>query len=92
MRMEFSRLTGIFVSQRPWPVNGRSTAELFEEARDALAEFYEGDEYSIWPKMEFAPNAPEQVQIVGASGAVIVEYGLGDLLADTGRCLGPRGY
>src|SRR5579863_3054543 len=90
MRMEFSRMSGLFVSQRPWRVDGRSIAVLFGEARDALASFYEGDEYSVWTKIEFFPNTPEQVQIIDSSGTVVIEYSLVDLLVDSGRCLGPR--
>ena len=91
MRMEFSRMNGMFLSQRPWPADGRSTVALLEEARNALASFYEGDEYSFWPKRLYAPNAPERVQIIDPDGAVIVEYGLDDFLCDSGRCLASRG-
>ena len=89
MRMEFSRMSGHFVSQRPWRVDRRSLAILFDEARDALASFYEGDEYSVWTKIEFFPNAPEQVHLIDSGGAVVIEYSLVDLLADSGALLGP---
>jgi hypothetical protein len=88
--MEFSRLTGVLVSQRPCPPEGRSIAELCEEAANALANFYENDDHTFWLKKEYAANAPEQVQIIDGDGAVIFEYDLTDLLNRSLRCLAPR--
>jgi hypothetical protein len=88
MRMEFSRLTGVFVSQRPCSSKGRSIAELCEEAANALASYYESDDYTFWPKKEYASNPTEQVQIIDSKGAVIFEYDLIDLLKNL-RCLSP---
>lgn len=87
MRMEFSRMTGAFISQRPWPIDGRSTDELLAEARAALGGFYDRDDYSFWPKKEYAPNAPEHVRLVDSNGAIVLEYDLGELLAESGRSL-----
>ena len=87
MRMEFRRMTGGLVHELAWPVHGRPIAEITAEAKDALASCYEGDAYAFWPKKEFAPNAPEQVRIVDDSGAVVVQYDLVHLLADTNRSL-----
>lgn len=87
MRMEFSRLAGAFISQRPWPVDGRPIEELTIEAKNALAGFYDGDEYSFWPKKEYAANPPEQVLIIDFRGTIVVEYDLGDLLGGSRRSL-----
>ena len=87
MRMEFSRMVGIFISQRPWPVDGKSDEQLLAEARDALAGFYDGDEYSFWPKKEYASNVPEHVRVVDSTGAIVLEYDLADLIAESRRSL-----
>jgi len=87
MRMEFSRMTGIFISQRAWPVDGKSTDELVTDAKGALAGFYDSDEYAFWPKAEFASNAPEHVRLVDSTGAIVVEYDLTDLTAESRRSL-----
>jgi hypothetical protein len=87
MRIEFSRMSGVFLSQRALLADNRSSAELLEEAKAALASFYIGDEFSLWPKHECASSAPERVQIVDRDGAVVVDYDLGDFLAETGRVL-----
>lgn len=64
MRMEFSRMTGVFISQRAWAVDGKSTDELVTDAKRALSGFYDGDEYAFWPKEEYASNTPEHVRLV----------------------------
>ena len=87
MRMEFSRMTGAFISQTSWPVDGRPAEELEAEARTALADFYERDEYLLWPKMEFGANAPEHVRMVDSRGVIILEYDLTELVAESRRSL-----
>jgi len=83
MRMEFSRMTGIFISQRAWPVDGKSTDELVTDAKNALAGFYDVDEYAFWPKEQYASNAPEHVRLVDSTGAIVVEYDLAELAAES---------
>jgi hypothetical protein len=87
LRMEFSRMTGVFISQRAWPVDGKSTDELVTDAKHALAGFYEGDEYAFWPKKEYASNTPEHVRLVDSTGAIVVEYDLAELAAESKRSL-----
>jgi hypothetical protein len=87
MRMEFSRMTGVFLSQKAWPVDGKSTDELVIEAKHALAGFYDGDEYAFWPKDEYGSNAPEHVRLVDSTGAIVVEYDLAELAAESKRSL-----
>ena len=87
MRMEFSRMTGVFIYQKAWPVDGRSTDELLTDARRALAGYYESDEYAFWPKGEFASNAPEHVRLVDSSGAIVIEYDLVEMAAESRRSL-----
>ena len=87
MRMEFSRMTGLFISQKAWPIEGKSTDDLVTDARRALAGFYDGDEYAFWPKEEYASNAPEHVRLVDATGAILVEYDLAELAAESKRSL-----
>jgi hypothetical protein len=87
MRMEFSRMTGVFISQRPWAVDGKSTDELVTDAKHALSGFYDGDEYAFWPKEEYASNAPEHVRVVDSTGAIVVEYDLAELAAESKRSL-----
>lgn len=89
MRMEFRRLIGALVFDRPWPVQGLSKKQLDDQAKDALASLYEGDGRSVWPKKEYASNAPEEVRIVDASGAVLAHYDIRNLVADT-KCSSAR--
>jgi hypothetical protein len=44
MRMEFRRLIGALILDRPRPDKGMSTKELQELAKDAWVNFYEGDD------------------------------------------------
>ncbi len=87
MRMEFSRMTGVFISQRAWAVDGKSTDELVTDAKRALSGFYDGDEYAFWPKEEYASNTPEHVRLVDSTGAIVVEYDLAELAAESKRSL-----
>jgi hypothetical protein len=87
VRMEFSRMTGVFISQKPWPVDDRPAHQLVAEAKAALADFYDRDEYSMWPKKEYCANAPEHVRMVDSRGAIILEYDLTELVAESGCSL-----
>ena len=87
MRMEFRRMTGVLILERAWPAHGRPVEEIAAEAKDALASCYEGDKFSFWPKKEFYPEAPEEVRVLGADGAIIVRYDLVALLRETNRSL-----
>jgi hypothetical protein len=87
MRMELRRMTGAVIHEKEWPVHGRPLGEIIAEARDALASCYEGDKFSFWPKKEFYPEAPEEVRVLGADGAIIVKYDLVALLRETNRSL-----
>jgi hypothetical protein len=85
--MEFRRMTGALISDRPWPANDRSIFELTAEAKEALSSFYEWDAHSFRPKTESAQNAPEEVWIVGNDSEIILKYSLSRLAAETGRSL-----
>jgi len=61
-----------------------------EQAKEALASFYEGNEHFFWPKREFAPNAPEEVRIINDYGIVVAKYDIHNLGADTKRSLSRR--
>ena len=91
MRMELRRRTGAVIYERYWPVDGQSIEELVAEAKQALAGFYEGDSYCFWPKKKYAPNAPEEVRIIGANGAVVAQYDIGDFRVETNRYLDNAG-
>jgi hypothetical protein len=90
MRMEFRRMTGGLILEREWPVHGRPIEEIAAEAKDALQSCYEGDTFSFWPKREYAPDAPEEVRVVGLDGEVVVRYDLRNYLAETKRSLVAR--
>jgi hypothetical protein len=74
MRMELRLLIGTLIFDQPWPDKEMSTEELKEQAKDALVNFYEGDERSLWSGTEFARKVPEEVRIVDANGAVVAHY------------------
>ncbi|MGA8172815.1 MAG: hypothetical protein WB816_18565 [Methylocystis sp.] len=87
MRMEFRLLSGQVVGGVNWPVPARTVTELRDQAKTALAGFYEGDERAFWPKSAFAHNAAEEVAILGANGETIASYSVKDMSHDTKRSL-----
>jgi hypothetical protein len=87
MRMQFRRMSGALILEREWPAHGRPVEEIAAEAIEALTSCYEGDAFSFWPKKAFAPDAPEEVRVIDADGAIIARCDLTVLLGASRRSL-----
>jgi hypothetical protein len=85
MPMQFRRMVGVPLFERPWTVEDVPLGQLRADAKAALAKFYEWNETSFWPREEFAPKAPEEVRMVGENGEVMLLYDLQMLMAETGH-------
>jgi hypothetical protein len=87
MRVEFRRLIGTVLEERPWPILAVNSDELRKEAAALLGGFYESDEREFWPKKKFIQKTPEEVRIMDSAGKILARYDVWDLIDDTGRKL-----